>query len=517
MSKTYEPIAAYTVTGNPSQILFSNISSNYTDLILVTNLRTSSGQNTRIQFNGDTGTNYSTTRITGNGSATASARTSSAAFINIDPISNSDGTNYQTTIVNIMSYANTNTFKTILMEGGNAAVGVSRSVGLWRSLSAVTSINVYISSEGETYTGGTVTLYGIKSESPVLPLLTESTKTASSVSAIISNYDAGLTYTLASTAGTATRSTNTVTVSGLSAEQNITLTVTATDGNNSSSSNTISLTSSPVATGGTTTLSGGYRYHTFTSSGTFTLNAPKSVDYVIVAGGGAGGFYLGGGGGAGGYIQQSSIALSANSYSVTVGGGGATSTAPAVSSSSGTGSSFNSVSTTGGGKGANGEQNAAGSGAPGGSGGGSGGWGSPGNGTPGQGNPGGGAVLINSSYSTGGGGGGASAAGGNASNSPFNTVRGGNGGAGTQWLDSVFYAGGGGGAIYDAGTTRSAGSGGIGGGGAGAFAWYSGAGGGGTNTGGGGGGGGANNSPGNLPIRNGGNGGSGVVVIRYLV
>ena len=56
------------------------------------------------------------------------------------------------------------------------------------------------------------------------------------------------------------------------------------------------------ATGGTESTSGGYKYHTFTSSGTFTAKAAGSVDYLIVAGGGGGGEqHGGGGGGAGGY------------------------------------------------------------------------------------------------------------------------------------------------------------------------------------------------------------------------
>ena len=44
------------------------------------------------------------------------------------------------------------------------------------------------------------------------------------------------------------------------------------------------------ATGGTITEAGGYRIHTFNSSGTFTtVGATVSVDYLVVAGGGGGG------------------------------------------------------------------------------------------------------------------------------------------------------------------------------------------------------------------------------------
>ena len=56
----------------------------------------------------------------------------------------------------------------------------------------------------------------------------------------------------------------------------------------------------PGATGGTESTSGGYKYHTFTSSGTLTVTGTLSLDILLVAGGaGGGGRYNSGGGGAG--------------------------------------------------------------------------------------------------------------------------------------------------------------------------------------------------------------------------
>jgi hypothetical protein len=62
------------------------------------------------------------------------------------------------------------------------------------------------------------------------------------------------------------------------------------------------------ATGGTVTTSGGYKIHTFTSSGTFSVSSVPSgatIRYLVVAGGGGGGNNnsagsAGGGGGASG-------------------------------------------------------------------------------------------------------------------------------------------------------------------------------------------------------------------------
>jgi len=81
-----------------------------------------------------------------------------------------------------------------------------------------------------------------------------------------------------------------------------------------------------TATGGTVTDIAGYRVHTFTSSGTFTITAgPGDVEYLVVGGGGGGGGYIGGGGGAGGFRTGTLTALTAGNYTVTVGAGGAAS------------------------------------------------------------------------------------------------------------------------------------------------------------------------------------------------
>ena len=69
----------------------------------------------------------------------------------------------------------------------------------------------------------------------------------------------------------------------------------------------------------------GYKYHTFTSPGTFTVTGQNgNVDILMVGGGGHGGGF-GGGGGAGGLIYYPNATLSQGSYAVSIGDG---STAP---------------------------------------------------------------------------------------------------------------------------------------------------------------------------------------------
>jgi hypothetical protein len=120
------------------------------------------------------------------------------------------------------------------------------------------------------------------------------------------------------------------------------------------------------ATGGTTADSGNYRYHTFNSSGTFSVtNAPsaKSIDYLVVAGGGGG--YVGGGGG-GGTLIVSGETVVRGSYAVTIGNVGNSNGSDVTN---GGNSVFKSKTAIGGGAGGANSAN----GAAGGSGGGSGG------------------------------------------------------------------------------------------------------------------------------------------------
>ena len=62
------------------------------------------------------------------------------------------------------------------------------------------------------------------------------------------------------------------------------------------------MNASQSAGSGSTTASGGYKIHTFTDTGTFSVFSGGEIDYLIVAGGGAGATTDGGGGGAGGVV-----------------------------------------------------------------------------------------------------------------------------------------------------------------------------------------------------------------------
>jgi hypothetical protein len=303
-------------------------------------------------------------------------------------------------------------------------------------------------------------------------------------------------------------------------EGTYTFTVSASDGVNTAVTRSFSLVVPVSVTGGNIAISGDYRIHSFTSTGTFSTNLSSlSVDYLIVAGGGSGaGYYYAGGGGAGGLLSGTT-SLSASSNSVIVGAGGAEVNPNTSSLPGNSGSNSSAFSVTSFGGGAGGAQNTNGS--SGGSGGGGGGnqtstrYG--GEGTSGQGNTGG--TTSNAStavgqYGAGAGGGGAGGVGGNVSGNYSVAGAGGLGLANSISGSSTFYAGGGGGG-GGSDSTANGGPGGSGIGGDGASTRTStGATAGSTNTGSGGGG--ASHNGSYAINAKGAAGGSGVVIVRYL-
>jgi len=279
---------------------------------------------------------------------------------------------------------------------------------------------------------------------------------------------------------------------------NFTIKATDTSGAFASQAYTQVINPTIGATGGTTTTTGGYKYHTFTSSGTFavTAGANLTVDAAIVAGGGAGGGSTAGGGGAGGFIESNSYTVAVQNYTITIGAGAGAGISTQLSTSGSNTVALGSTAIGGGG----GSTSTNGSytqhaGLSGGSGGGGAHYqatGAPGAGTSGQGNSGGTANGYSAA------GGGKSAVGANG-NSNYDAT----GGVGLNWKSlGTFYAGGGG---------SSNGLGGSGGGGAGVskIAGNNGENGS-ANTGGGGG------ACWGYSSHNGGAGGSGVVIIRYI-
>ena len=160
MTATYDCIATTTLGSAQASVTFSSISGSYTDLVLVIGGALSSSDGPTLQFNNDTGSNYSDTFLYGNGSSATSGRNSSQSEMAIGYMD----TGQSNMIVHIMNYANTTTYKTALGRGNAPAALTIARVGLWRSTAAISTIKVKLSGVLTFNSGSTFTLYGIKAE-----------------------------------------------------------------------------------------------------------------------------------------------------------------------------------------------------------------------------------------------------------------------------------------------------------------------------------------------------------------
>lgn len=159
---TYTPIATTTLGSATSSYTFTSIPGTYTDLILVSSLVPGA---TNFDFqvgNGsiDTNTNYSSTRLFGNGTSAGSDRQINNATGMMGNVTNPT-TVPISLITQFNSYSNTTTNKTALSRYNVSDNYVFGIVGLWRSTSAINTIRVYSTSAQNIPSGCTFTLYGL--------------------------------------------------------------------------------------------------------------------------------------------------------------------------------------------------------------------------------------------------------------------------------------------------------------------------------------------------------------------
>jgi hypothetical protein len=118
-----------------------------------------------LQFNGDTGANYSNHEM--HGISSTAAATSNTGYNQIylwnGPGTDTVAAGYCTKIVDILDYRNANKNTTIsCMNGEPPVTGVWFTSGLWDSTAAVTSLYFYMYS-GSIARGTEITLYGLNS------------------------------------------------------------------------------------------------------------------------------------------------------------------------------------------------------------------------------------------------------------------------------------------------------------------------------------------------------------------
>lgn len=163
MPATYTPLATTTLGSATSTISFTGLSSSYTDLrIVIFCIDTSSYSNLQMRFNSDTGTNYSTTYLNGNGGIPGTSTYTSRGWI--DAINWTAGVSLTPAmiIIDVMSY-NAAVHKNALLQQAmdrNGASASAISIGRWMNTAAITRIDFTLS--GGNFGANTqATLYGI--------------------------------------------------------------------------------------------------------------------------------------------------------------------------------------------------------------------------------------------------------------------------------------------------------------------------------------------------------------------
>jgi hypothetical protein len=168
--RAYYSLATVTLSASASSITFAGIPAGYKHLQIrgIAKYLNTAGGSLRMQFNSDTGSNYSYHYLSGDGSSASAGAGTSSTFI-LPNIGQQDTTQYSTSVIDILDYSNTNKYKTSRILSGldkNGSGSIQLSSGLWLSTSAITSItltpqsNTSPTNQFEQYSS--FALYGVK-------------------------------------------------------------------------------------------------------------------------------------------------------------------------------------------------------------------------------------------------------------------------------------------------------------------------------------------------------------------
>jgi hypothetical protein len=161
-ASTYEPLGSVTLTSAGTQVTFTNIPQNYTDLIVVVQYKAVMSNYLMVRLNGDASNLYSRVEMQSYGGTQTTYTGSSEPYAYISSLYALAG-EFGTFILNFNNYSDATTNKTILTRGNNAASsigGTSAVVNMWRNTQPINSI--FLTPIGSGFdVGSTFTLYGV--------------------------------------------------------------------------------------------------------------------------------------------------------------------------------------------------------------------------------------------------------------------------------------------------------------------------------------------------------------------
>lgn len=163
----FELIATGTVSPYDT-ITFSSIPSTYKHLQIRFTMKDSSSNTNRdagIRFNGDTGANYASHRLFGDGSVQSTALTG-ASYMRFRIPGNGFADVYSGGVLDILDYGNASKNTTMKLLSGYAAGNGNSEVGLysgaWFNTAPITSISLFTFNFNSIMSGSRFSLYGIK-------------------------------------------------------------------------------------------------------------------------------------------------------------------------------------------------------------------------------------------------------------------------------------------------------------------------------------------------------------------
>jgi hypothetical protein len=161
MAQTYTPLANITLGSAAFGVTFGSIPQTYRDLVIVINgLGTSGNAAPVLRLNGDSGSNYSSQYMEGNGSSTTAAR-ATATWMPSGGATAGTTTNPIVATVQLFDYSATNKHKILLQSSSASASGSNVAAGQWANTAAVSSVFVFTPAASSWATGTTFALYGI--------------------------------------------------------------------------------------------------------------------------------------------------------------------------------------------------------------------------------------------------------------------------------------------------------------------------------------------------------------------
>ena len=156
-------------SGGASSFDFTSIPNTYTDLLIKISARVTGGAGVKdiaIQYNGDTGSNYTYVEMVGTGASTSTGTATTVRHNTISPPDNTTANTFGNVDIYIpsafTSYQKSSSVSAVA-ENNSASTDVQlRLQGwLWSGTSAITSIKIF--APGQTMTQySTAYLYGIK-------------------------------------------------------------------------------------------------------------------------------------------------------------------------------------------------------------------------------------------------------------------------------------------------------------------------------------------------------------------